>query len=63
MTEMLFVFLLKLYFNFHSFHQLAVTDTVCFFLPSSFTGAFFLFIYEYIKAMIDFDLLPVQSVF
>jgi len=57
MTETLFVFLLKLY---SSFHHLAVTDTVCIF---SFTGAFFLCIYEYIKTLIDFVLSLVDSVF
>jgi len=60
MTETLFVFLLKLYFNFSSFYHLALTDTVCIF---SFTGAFFLCIYEYIKTLIDFVLSFVDSVF
>ncbi len=63
MIETLFVFLIKIYFNFYSFHYLAITDTVCIFLPFSFTGVFFLCLYEYIKDIIYFELLPVYSVF
>ncbi len=63
MHETLFVFLIKLYFNFQTFHDLAVTDAVCIFLPFSFIGAFFLCIYEYIEALIDFIFSSVLTVF
>lgn len=52
MIKTLFIFLLKLYFNFHSFYHLAITDAVCILLPFSFTGAFFLCIYENIMGVI-----------
>jgi len=63
MHETLFIFLLKLYFNIQSFHHLADTDAVRIFLPFSFTGAFFMCIYEYIEDQIDLIFSSIQTVF